>query len=204
MKTIVVNLYAGPGAGKTTSAWEIAARLKKENISTEYVPEYAKEVVWENKNSWLLDGSVKSQTMLFEEQHRRIARLDGKVSAIVTDSPLLLNLMYVNGSATELEEMVFEAYGKYNNFNMFIKRGGEYEQAGRLQTLEESIKIDNGIKDLLSTHDIFCGEYDRDNIDVIVSNIQRSLKYNKDFAATKARMSKPKEKKAYRFHGTCR
>ena len=28
-KTVVVNLFAGPGAGKTTCAWAIASELKK-------------------------------------------------------------------------------------------------------------------------------------------------------------------------------
>lgn len=27
--TLIVNCFAGPGAGKTTCAWEIAAELKK-------------------------------------------------------------------------------------------------------------------------------------------------------------------------------
>ena len=44
-KTIVVNLFAGAGAGKTTCAWEIASELKKRGIETEYVSEYAKELV---------------------------------------------------------------------------------------------------------------------------------------------------------------
>ena len=47
--TIIVNLFAGPGAGKTTCAWEIASELKKRNIQAEYVPEYAKELVWDEK-----------------------------------------------------------------------------------------------------------------------------------------------------------
>ena len=29
MHTMVVNCYAGPGAGKTTCAWEVASQLKK-------------------------------------------------------------------------------------------------------------------------------------------------------------------------------
>ena len=47
-KTIIVNLFAGAGAGKTTCAWEIASELKKRGIETEYVSEYAKELVWDN------------------------------------------------------------------------------------------------------------------------------------------------------------
>lgn len=55
MKTLVVNLFAGPGAGKTTCAWEIAAELKKLGVHTEYVPEYAKELVWdEDYKPWLI------------------------------------------------------------------------------------------------------------------------------------------------------
>ena len=157
-------------------------------------------MVWENKDSKLLDGSTESQMALLEEQNHRLERLQEKVSVIVTDSPLLLNLMYVKEPAPELEKKVFEAYGKYNNFNLFIKRGEGFEQAGRIHTLKESIEIDDRIKELLRGHDIFCGEYNRDNIDIIVSNIQRSLKYNKDFLITKARTPKQKEKKAYRFH----
>jgi len=44
-ETLVVNFFAVAGAGKTTCAWEVAAELKKINIVTEYVPEYAKELV---------------------------------------------------------------------------------------------------------------------------------------------------------------
>ena len=30
--TMVVNLYGGPGAGKTTAAWELGAELKKQGV----------------------------------------------------------------------------------------------------------------------------------------------------------------------------
>ena len=56
--TVVVNLFGGPGAGKTTCAWEIAAELKKLRYVTEYVPEVAKEYVWDG-NKGMLDGSLK-------------------------------------------------------------------------------------------------------------------------------------------------
>ena len=55
MKTLVVNLFAGPGAGKTSCAWEIASELKKRGIVTEYVPEYAKELVWDENYEALVD-----------------------------------------------------------------------------------------------------------------------------------------------------
>ena len=92
--TIIVNLFAGTGAGKTTCAWEIASELKKRNIQAEYVPEYAKELVWDEKRE-LLDGSLKNQRKLFQEQNHRLARLIGKVDVVVTDAPILLNQVYL-------------------------------------------------------------------------------------------------------------
>lgn len=46
--TIVINAFAGPGAGKTTSCLEVAEKLKKQGFVTEYVQEYAKELVYDN------------------------------------------------------------------------------------------------------------------------------------------------------------
>ena len=45
--TKIVNAFAGPGAGKTTACLEIVSQLKMRGKSAEYVPEYAKELVWE-------------------------------------------------------------------------------------------------------------------------------------------------------------
>jgi len=69
--TIVINAFAGPGAGKTTSAWEIASALKKAGFSVELAPEYAKELVWTDRAD-LLDGSEANQLEVLQEQTRRI------------------------------------------------------------------------------------------------------------------------------------
>ena len=45
--TIIVNLFAGPGAGKTTCAWEIASELKKRQHSNRICARIRKELVWE-------------------------------------------------------------------------------------------------------------------------------------------------------------
>ena len=63
--TLIVSLFAGPGAGKTTCAWEIASELKKRNVETEYVSEYAKELVWDEKFE-LLDGSLKIKCLFMK------------------------------------------------------------------------------------------------------------------------------------------
>lgn len=175
--TLIVNCFAGPGAGKTTCAWEIAAELKKKNIVTEYVPEYAKELVWDN-NLMLLDGTAEHQTTLFKEQNHRIQRLIGKVDVVVTDSPILLGTMYCEESteaARGYRQTVLEQHNAYNNFNLFINRGKTFETEGRIHTLEESKKIDSGIKQFLDSNNIYYGNYYHQTIGVLIDNIQKTL-----------------------------
>lgn len=84
--TKIVNAFAGPGAGKTTACLEIVSQLKMRGKSAEYVPEYAKELVWDERTQ-LLDGSLMNQLTILCEQYKRIKRLFHKVDYIVTDSP---------------------------------------------------------------------------------------------------------------------
>lgn len=96
--TKIVNAFAGPGAGKTTACLEIVSQLKMRGKSAEYVPEYAKELVWDERTQ-LLDGSLMNQLTILCEQYKRIKRLFHKVDYIVTDSPLWLNLLYYRYSS---------------------------------------------------------------------------------------------------------
>lgn len=184
--TVVVNLLAGPGAGKTTCAWAIASELKKRGIETEYVSEYAKELVWDG-NLTMLDGSYQHQRALFEEQDRRVKRLLGKVDVVVTDSPALLSLMYIKEPNREFTQTVLERFTNQQNFNLFINRGKDYQQTGRLQTLEESIAIDNSIKGFLKENNIYYGTYYHHTLDVLVDNIIKN--FNKVNAKTNVNKS---------------
>lgn len=185
--TVVVNLFAGPGAGKTTCAWAIASELKKRNIEAEYVSEYAKELVWDNELT-LLDGTIPHQTQLYQEQKHRIDRLIGKVDVIVTDSPTILGLMYVDKSKCTTNEYInFEAkaiddYKNYTNFNLFINRGKDFQQEGRIHNLEQSKEIDISIKRLLVSNNIYFGTYYHQTLDVLVNNIITTLNHNKEMS----------------------
>lgn len=172
--TLVVNLYAGPGAGKTTCAWLVAGELKKLGVVTEYVPEYAKELVWDDRTD-LLDGSYKNQTAVLAEQNRRIERLRGKVDVIVTDSPLLMSSMYAKKNVEQFEQLAFSMYNRCDNFNLFITRGNGFEQEGRIHSLQESKEIDEEIKGFLDEHGVYYGTYEHNTLDVVVRNIQASL-----------------------------
>ena len=171
--TIVINAFAGPGAGKTTSCLEVAEKLKKQGFVTEYVQEYAKELVYDN-NLIMLDGQYEHQFAILNEQMKRINRLYGKVDFIVTDSPILLNNTYLNEDKnTEVysaySDSVNKLYGLYNNFNYFVERDTSvFEKEGRIHNLEQSIAIDNELKNMLHNNQIDFDVYTHATIDNIV------------------------------------
>lgn len=181
MKTLVVNAFGGPGVGKTTACWHIASELKKKGILTEYVSEYAKELVYEERFD-MLDDSMKNQTLILCEQDRRLKRLIGKVNVIVTDSPLPLSIIYANDKNEDFVKMVLNEFNKYNNFNLVVLRNSkqEYQQAGRKENLEESLKKDREIIELLNESKLVYGTYYQSTLDVVVKNIEKTLNKLKD------------------------
>ena len=86
---IIVNLFGVPGAGKSTGAAYIFSQLKMKGINAELITEFAKDKVWENN-----EKVFKNQLYLFGKQSFRISRVQDEVDVIVTDSPLLLSILY--------------------------------------------------------------------------------------------------------------
>lgn len=172
-RTVVINAFGGPGAGKTTACLHIAAQLKKRGFSAEYVQEYAKELTWD-KNFEMLDGSPEHQKLIFAEQAKRLNRLVGKVDFVVTDAPLLLNSVYLDPSYSKKQaytKAVMERFQKYDNFCFVVGRDTSYfETIGRTQSLEESIQKDNEIVQLLKDNQVYFKTYSHDELDKVVDN----------------------------------
>lgn len=172
-RTVVINAFGGPGAGKTTACLHIAAQLKKRGFSAEYVQEYAKELTWD-KNFEMLDGSPEHQKLIFAEQAKRLNRLVGKVDFVVTDAPLLLNSVYLDPSYSKKQaytKAVMERFQKYDNFCFVVGRDMSYfETIGRTQSLEESIQKDNEIVQLLKDNQIYFKTYSHDELNKVVDN----------------------------------
>ena len=149
METLVVNLFAGPGTGKSTTAAGIFCELKNRGICAELALEYAKDKVWEDSLR-----TLENQIYVFGKQHHRIWRLLGKVPVIITDSPLLLSLYYGNEESNTFHHLVLEQHRKLWCFNVFLLREKEYEQAGRLQTEAQAKVIDNLLRQMLHLNDV--------------------------------------------------
>ena len=167
---IVIDGYGGPGAGKSTACLEITAALKKEGYNAEYVQEYAKELVYE-KDMEMLDGSPEHQYEILKEQTRRMDRLYDQVDFIVTDSPVMLNIIYNKQLTPEYESLVNELQGEYINYSFFMERdASNFEKEGRIHNLTESIEKDNEIKDMLQKNEIKYKTYNHENVNEIVND----------------------------------
>lgn len=145
MRTLLVNLLAGPGTGKSTTAAAIFSHLKYQGITCEMALEFAKDLVWEQSRHLLAN-----QIYVFGQQHHRINRLVGQVPIVISDSPLLHSVIYDTGENPHFLPMVVHEHSRHANFNVFLERVKKYDPKGRSQTLEEAQAIDERILALLA------------------------------------------------------
>ncbi len=144
METLVINLFGGPGTGKSTTAAGVFHHLKLLGVNCEMALEYAKDKVWED-SAHVLDN----QLYVFGKQFHRIWRLLGKVDIIVTDSPVLLSILYYEDKNPFFPEMVVFEHSRLNNLDVLLGRVKKYNPAGRLQTEEKARALDDKIKGIL-------------------------------------------------------
>lgn len=148
---ILVNLFGAPGAGKSTGAAYIFSQLKMRGINAELVTEFAKDKVWEGSKA-----VFENQAYIFGKQYFRISRCADQVDVIVTDSPLLLSILYNNDEdlGGTFDAVVRRVAKKYNSKNYYLKRVKDYNPSGRFQTEEESDEIAIELKRLLDREDV--------------------------------------------------
>jgi len=155
-KTIVINLFAGPGTGKSSLMGGIFSELKWRGVDCEQAPEYAKEKVWELTDPTLeeqiIPPTLLCQPYVFAKQLFRIDRLNGKMDVIITDSPLLLSLIYGHREPYEFSACVLAYYNKFNNLNYFLKRVKKFNPNGRMQNEAEAREIDDKVLGMLGGH----------------------------------------------------
>lgn len=151
MKATILNFFAGPGAGKSTTTAQVFADLKKKNFNVELVTEYAKDLVWEDRMNVLLED----QLYILAKQARKLHRIADKVDYVITDAPLVQGLMYKpHEYFTGFEPLVVEIFKTYNNENYFLKRMTKYDPVGRYQDEQGAINIDVQLMELLDRHNI--------------------------------------------------
>lgn len=144
----VINLFGGPGSGKSTLQAGLFYEMRKQGFNVEHVAEFAKDLVWEERYNAFTD-----QLFILANHHRRLHLLEGKVDYVIMDSPILLTNLYMyqdpRSYVGKLHDLVVDIHFMYNNFNIFLNRKHNYVTLGRNQNEEEADIISNKTRQLL-------------------------------------------------------
>jgi len=154
----VINIFAGPGSGKSTTAASVFAKLKKQNKKVEYVSEFAKDLTYEKSFNTLDD-----YLYIFAQQHHMLSRLKDQVDYVICDGSFLLGYVFYSKKSIYNEKlfkkMLLDVFNKYENINFFLDRKEiEYQDYGRTESLYEAKELDKKILSMLKKEKI---EYKR-------------------------------------------
>lgn len=168
--SLIINFFGGPCIGKSTQASGLFTEMKKNQMDVEQTYEFPKLMAWEENYS-----AVKDQFYITANQHRNITRLFNKVKYIIVDSPIILGLVYKEKYSitpeypsmfydNTFDEFIIKLFKNYNSLNILLIRDDDtYDNNGRFQNLEESKKIDNDIRNQLTSNGIPFVEFNVNN-----------------------------------------
>lgn len=152
----LINLVAGPCAGKTTMAALIFAEMKIQGYNVEYVSEYAKQLVWLKEFELL-----NNQHHVSLYQFKLFDAMKDAVEYIVTDGSLLHGLYYNRSNKDNVsniektEQFILKCFGNFNNINIFLDRiDNPYMPEGRLQSFKEALEVDKELENILQEFNI--------------------------------------------------
>jgi nicotinamide riboside kinase len=173
--TLVVNLLSGPGAGKSTLAASIFSELKWKGIDCELVTEYAKDKVWEESFT-----TLSNQLYVLGKQAHKNFRLNGKVDVMITESSVLMSLLYSKEPRHKSEEFIkvtVNEFKHYNNINFYVERNDYYVENGRYQTHTEALEIDKKILGVMDDYEIDYERipFEKKSVGIIVDKIIEEL-----------------------------
>jgi len=151
-KTTVINLFGGPGVGKSTLQADLYADMKKRGCRVEMVREVAKKWAWDDREITALD-----QLNIIGEQIKDESELYGKVDFIITDSPIMLGAFYMDYNHGELfmqkmvqEYMEFAEKNGVNFMNILLSRKHmKYNPFGRFESEWQAKNLDEQLQGFL-------------------------------------------------------
>jgi hypothetical protein len=174
-----VNLFSGPGAGKSTLALWLTCELRKAGIETELVDEWIKRWAYEKKHIRGWDQYYVFASQLEKEEFY----LKNSVSCIVTDSPLLMQMAYMKKQGNDRFIPLCLAAAKmfeedYPSINIFLERGKlPYKEIGRWQTYDEALEMDKLVKSILEQNVQDFYEFETTDWDGILQEVFARLKF---------------------------
>lgn len=139
----VINIFAGPGTGKSITAAGLFNLMKLAGESVELVTEFAKDLTYEGRLA-----ELGNQFYVTATQDQRLRRHVGHCQWVITDSPLPIALAYMPEEYAEwLPDGIWGAFDRYENYNVLLYRRDDmpFETYGRSQDEKQARVIDNVI-----------------------------------------------------------
>lgn len=144
-----INLFGGPGAGKTTTSSFAFGAMKDDGRSVELAREFIKTWAYQKREVKPMD-QITIFGRQFEEEYQY---LSNGVKNVVTDSPVFLSYVYGKKYVPHLNMHphilgLVQAYNaEHESLNIFLDRGNKaYDPMGRWQSPEEAIELDKMIR----------------------------------------------------------
>lgn len=153
----VVNLFAPPGTGKTTTGQMLSGLLSLSDYRVEYVPEFAKFATLAQNKSALSD-----QIYMFAKQENRLKVLsESGLDFVVMDGPLPIALLFQpEDYFKHYEPLVMEVFKSYDNVNFFLNKaaGHRYKTHGRNENEAQAEALGLRLRQTLQRHQVVCQE----------------------------------------------
>ena len=169
-----INLFGGPGTGKSTLAAGVFTKLRQHGTSCALVTEWLK--------IWAYEGRVVhdfDQVFSFANQLHLEKELLLYTGMIISDSPLFLQCMYADQHAklvaNDLWNIARTYESQYPSINFYVERMGPYEQHGRYEDKKRALNMDDYIQAQLIANDITTIHIQRTDIDLIIEELHKVL-----------------------------
>jgi hypothetical protein len=151
-KTLCVNLYGGPGTGKSVQQALVFARLKIWGVDAMMSMEIAKRHVYSGSKD------IATQEGLFGDQLKELNLFNNHVEVIVSEAPLLFSIIY-DKAYSETDNIDFyrnvsTKYKQFDNMEFLLTRAHEYRQEGRYQDEQGAKDVDKIIRTVLKDNGV--------------------------------------------------
>lgn len=146
--TLHINLWGIPGVRKSAVGGVLYGKLKEAGYQAVLIHDYAQELALQGRLAWRDEGTGEmreyDQFLISSEQYRRQSDMDGLVEVVVTDSPMLQQIVFApEHYSQELRHVLNQLTIGWTNLDVLLERDihSDYRSMGRIQTADESTAL---------------------------------------------------------------